>query len=93
MIQVLLREHGFHADENDSQWWMFGPTTLSAVTTFQACNGLPESGICCEATWRRLMGAGGTPQDIDKVFSGDSEDEDLEQQGDGRVYLLSLIHI
>lgn len=87
-MQIKLREHGFHPDDDDSKWWMFGASTLSAVSTFQACNGLPESGVCCEATWAVLMGKGGAPEHIDKVFSHDSDDEDLEEQGEGRVYLM-----
>lgn len=30
----------------------------------QACNGLPESGVCDGATWRKLLGEGSTPADI-----------------------------
>ena len=32
-------------------------------------------------------------QDIDLWWSGDGDDEDMEQLGQGAVYLLSLIHI
>jgi peptidoglycan hydrolase-like protein with peptidoglycan-binding domain len=67
---------------------MFGASTLSAVTTFQACCGLPETGVCDVETWTALLGPKAQPQDIENVFSGDSDDEDLEEQGVGRVYLL-----
>lgn len=86
--QVMLQQQGFHPDEEDTKWWMFGPTTVSALTTFQACSGLPESGVCDEATWHALLGANAKPEDIDLVFSGDSDDEDMDQISDGRVYLL-----
>jgi hypothetical protein len=87
-MQVKLAEHGFYPDEDDSKWWMFGSTTLSALSTFQACNSLPDTGACDMATWKVLMGADARPEDIDKVFSGDSDDEDMEEQGLGRVYLM-----
>lgn len=83
----MLQQQGFHPDEEDTQWWMFGPTTVSAISTFQACSGLPESGVCDALTWRALLGPDATPEGIDLVFSGDSDDEDMEET-EGRVYLL-----
>jgi peptidoglycan hydrolase-like protein with peptidoglycan-binding domain len=88
IMQVKLKHNGYYPDEEDCKWWMFGPSTLSAVTTFQACCGLPETGVCDRETWKALMGTTARPQDIENVFSGDSDDEDLEEQGVGRVYLL-----
>ena len=37
LVQVKLREHGFHPDEDDVKWWMFGDSTHSALMTFQVC--------------------------------------------------------
>jgi peptidoglycan hydrolase-like protein with peptidoglycan-binding domain len=88
---------GFHADSEDTKWWMFGVSTVSAVQTFQACNGLPESGVCCNRTWAALAstepaaalaGTDAHPHHLDLWRSGDSDDEDLEAVADGHVYLL-----
>eukprot|EP00892_Ulva_mutabilis_P012576 jgi/Ulvmu1/9691/UM055_0029.1 len=87
-LHVMLQQQGFHPEEEDVKWWMFGSSTVRALSTFQACSGLPETGVCDVATWHALMGDNAKPQDIDLVFSGDSDDEDLEQIADGRVYLL-----
>jgi hypothetical protein len=45
--------------------------------------------VCDAATWRALLGGGDhiSPADIDSVWSGGSDDEDLDTS-DGRVYLL-----
>lgn len=86
-VQVKLRENGYWADEDDMKWWQFGSTTASALQTFQACAGVPESGVCDAATWRGLLGPAAMPADIDAVRSGGSDDEDLDDDT-GRVYLL-----
>ena len=61
---------------------------MSEVNGMQACSGLPESGVCDEHTWLLLMGQDAQPEHLDKVFSGESDDEDLEGSGEGKVYLL-----
>ena len=43
-MQVKLREHGFHADEDETRWWMVGSTTVSALTTFQV---RPHASCAC----------------------------------------------
>ncbi len=37
----------------------FGPTTIAAVKSFQAKNGLPATGVADSATWSALLGGGG----------------------------------
>lgn len=59
------------------RWWSFGDGTLTALKTFQACSGYPESGVCDPATWRSLLGPEGQPSDILSIQSGNSDDDDL----------------
>lgn len=88
-LQVALGEAGFSAGEEDIQWWQFGDSTLNAVKTFQACSGLPESGVADVPTWKALLGADAVPGDIDSVRSGHSDDEDLALSAFGeRVWLI-----
>ena len=61
-VQVLLKKNGYYCDEEDTKWWMFGGSTMAALQTFQACSGLPESGVCDERTWHGLMGDGACPE-------------------------------
>jgi peptidoglycan hydrolase-like protein with peptidoglycan-binding domain len=86
-LHVALEAAGYYPGEDDVRWWTFGSETLAAVKTAQACNGLPESGVSCAATWRLLLGEGATPGDLATLRSGNSDDEDLEFQGD-RVWLI-----
>jgi hypothetical protein len=37
------------------------------LLALQACNGLPESGVCDERTWLALLGADAKPEDLDEV--------------------------
>ena len=39
-------------------------------------------------TWQALLGDSATPEMIDKIFSGESDDEDMGQLGEGMVWLL-----
>lgn len=87
-LQILLERAGYGVDEDELRWWQFGSTTANALSTFQACEGLPETGVSDARTWRRLMGSeNARPEDITNVCSGDSNDEDLEDMT-GRVWLL-----
>ena len=54
-LQVALDRAGMSCGEDDEQWWQFGDSTHSALVTFQACEGLPESGVADEKTWRKLL--------------------------------------
>ena len=87
-LHVLLDDAGFCAGEDDVRWWQFGDSTVAALKTFQACNGIPESGAACVKTWQALMPPGSVPQDILSVQSGNSDDDDLAEPGEGRVWLL-----
>jgi hypothetical protein len=42
------------------------------LLVLQACNGLPESGVCDERTWLALLGADATPEDLDEVSQCDA---------------------
>ena len=83
------------------QWWQFGGTTLESLRTFQACNGLPETGVTCARTWVVLLGTDARPEDLEKKpeggkgegaeggGGGDSFEDDLTlEAGEGRVWLL-----
>lgn len=80
-LHVALQDAGFAADEDEVRWWHFGDTTLNAVKTFQACCGIPESGICDDRTWKSLLGADSKPEDVFTLHSGLSDDEDLADGG------------
>jgi len=54
-LQVALENAGMSCGDDDEQWWQFGDSTYSALVTFQACSGLPESGVADERTWRSLL--------------------------------------
>jgi peptidoglycan hydrolase-like protein with peptidoglycan-binding domain len=87
-LHVLLDNAGFCAGEDDVRWWQYGDSTVNAVKTFQACSGIPESGATCVRTWQALMPPGSVPNDLSSVKSGHSDDEDLAEPGEGRVWLL-----
>ena len=55
-LQVLLDERGYYSGEEDMEYWFFGSTTENALGTFQASNGLPDTGVACERTWIKLFG-------------------------------------
>lgn len=90
-LQVLLDERGYYSGEEDMEYWFFGSTTENALGTFQASNGLPDTGVACERTWIKLFGEARVktfrnPEEaIDAVGDGDYP-EDLSRQD--RVFLL-----
>eukprot|EP00198_Chlamydomonas_reinhardtii_P014294 XP_001703631.1 potential peptidoglycan binding protein [Chlamydomonas reinhardtii] len=101
--QVALTNCGFYTGEDDMRWWQFGDTTLTALKFYQSCNGLPESGVCDERSWRSLLAQcapeAEDPQPNDiyglRLARGpggsDDEDnfeEDMEGVSNGRVWLL-----
>ena len=47
---------GFCVAEDEGEFWFFGGSTVNALRTFQACEGLPESGVVDEASWLALCG-------------------------------------
>ena len=100
-LQVALDRAGMHCGDEDEQWWQFGDSTHSALVTFQACSGLPESGVADERTWRSLLVVAAkdtgeardpssfSPADVDSLTSGDANDDDmLGSHHDGMVFLL-----
>lgn len=88
-LHVLLESAGYWPGEDDVQWWQYGDSTVAAVKTFQACNGMTESGTCDETLWKALLGQDATPSTIDSIKSGKSDDEDLSLDGtDNRVWLI-----
>lgn len=88
-LHVALQEHGYYPGEDDVRWWTYGDSTLTALKTFQACQGLAESGVADAVVWQKLLGPGAVPSDIRSMKSGESDDDDLADDGDGeRVWLL-----
>ncbi|GAX74527.1 hypothetical protein CEUSTIGMA_g1976.t1 [Chlamydomonas eustigma] len=64
MLQACLEDLGFYCGEEDMRWWMFGDTTHNSLMAFQASSGLPQSGVCEEATWRALLGPHAKAEDL-----------------------------
>ncbi|BDA48780.1 probable protein disulfide isomerase pTAC5, chloroplastic at N-terminal half [Coccomyxa sp. Obi] len=56
-LHRALDSKGFSPGEEEGDFWYFGEQTLSALLTFQASVGLPETGVCDEDTWNLLLGA------------------------------------
>eukprot|EP00879_Flechtneria_rotunda_P022601 GHRR01023867.1.p1 GENE.GHRR01023867.1~~GHRR01023867.1.p1 ORF type:complete len:646 (+),score=252.77 GHRR01023867.1:133-1938(+) len=55
-LHNALMAAGFYPSEEEVENWMFGDGTLTALLTFQACSGIPETGTTDEATWCKLLG-------------------------------------
>ena len=53
---MALDRKGFCVAEDEGEFWFFGGSTVNALRTFQACEGLPESGVVDEASWLALCG-------------------------------------
>ena len=88
-LHVLLSDAGFYPNDDELQWWQFGDTTVAAIKTFQACNGMPETGTCNERLWKMLAGDDADPSIVDTLKSGKSDDEDLSLEGrEGMVWLI-----
>ena len=90
-VQRLLLAHGFSASEEELEWWQFGSSTEGALKTFQACSGLPETGIVCVHTWGKLVLADAPPPNFDEAAAcheGEEFCEDLSEGGQGLVYLV-----
>ena len=88
-LQVLLDEQGYYSGEEDMEYWFFGVTTTNALGTFQASNGIPDTGLTCADTWRVLLGEERFAMDATAALEtvGDGEFPlDLSRQD--RVFLL-----
>jgi len=55
-LHVALVDAGYYPGDGDIEDFIFGESTQSAVLTFQACNGLAETGVVDTQTWRELLG-------------------------------------
>ena len=79
----------YRSGEEDMEYWYFGSTTENALGTYQASNGLPDTGLTCINTWKSLFGeekfALGPEAALATVGDGDYPD-DLSDQN--RVFLL-----
>lgn len=86
-LQVMLEIAGYSCGKDDMVWWHYGDGTVAAMRTFQACNGLPESGVADKHSWQILAGNGKTMKDIaERVQKEDIFEEDLSNSD--RVWLL-----
>ncbi|MEW5319416.1 MAG: hypothetical protein WDW38_010570 [Sanguina aurantia] len=74
------------------RWWHMDTGTVNALKTYQACNGLPDTGVCDIHTWKRLLGAEATLADLSLMIgasAGDAEyEDDMTAANTGRVWLL-----
>jgi Putative peptidoglycan binding domain len=88
-LQVCLGRQGYHCGDDEMRWWQFGSSTADALKTFQACSGLPESGVTDEATWQALLGPGAAPADLVNVVGSESSyEDDMTQPEEGAVWLI-----
>lgn len=89
-LQVALQKGGFFSGDDDMRWWSFSDSTAAALRFYQACAGLPESGVCDGRTWRALLGDGATPAALLDLRDemGEYEDDLDDTHGGGRVWLL-----
>ena len=88
-LQVLLDEQGYYSGEEDMEYWYFGTTTENALGTFQASNGIPDTGLTCANTWRALLGEERFAMDAKAALEtvGDG-DYPLDLSRQDRVFLL-----
>ncbi|GBF92273.1 hypothetical protein Rsub_05356 [Raphidocelis subcapitata] len=55
-LHSALEAVGCYPPEEEQEDFLFGEGTAAALLSFQACNGLAETGIADEDTWRGLLG-------------------------------------
>ena len=88
-LQVLLDKQGYYSGEEDMEYWYFGMTTENALGTFQASNGIPDTGLTCANTWKTLLGEAKFAMDptdaLDLVPDGEYP---LDLASQKRVFLL-----
>lgn len=90
-LQVALLENGFFCGEDEMKWWMFGDQTANALRVYQACMGLPETGVCDERTWKTLLGEDAQPNYIYAIKSPDYDEyeDDLDNRDKSKgMYLV-----
>ena len=68
--------------DDELEFWMFGDTTENALKTFQACSGMPESGVVDEEVWSKLCegmeGEVCSVEYMEEKTSGTSEAEEAD---------------
>lgn len=76
-LHEALNLKGFHCGDDDVEDFYFGEGTVSALLTYQACNGLEETGVTDEATWTSLLGP-----DLKPVIGSPPTESDAEDVPD-----------
>lgn len=85
-LQALLEAKGYYCEEDEEMYWTFGLSTEAALRTFQACEGLSETGVADGASWRALAGEEGWAAGPTVTFANVvDDDKDMSQDG---VWLL-----
>ena len=91
-LHVLLDAAGYYSGEEDMEWWSFGGSTENALGTFQASNGLPDTGLTCLLTWKALLGeervAMGPAKAFETVGELASGEYTMDLSRQDRVFLL-----
>ena len=91
-LHVLLDSFGYYSGEEDMEWWSFGGSTENALGTFQASNGLPDTGLTCLLTWKALLGeervAMGPAKALETVGELASGEYTMDLSRQDRVFLL-----
>ena len=91
-LHVLLDSAGYYSGEEDMEWWSFGGSTENALGTFQASNGLPDTGLTCLLTWKALLGeervAMGPAKAFETVGELASGEYTMDLSRQDRVFLL-----
>lgn len=89
-LQCALEGAGYFCGDDEMLWWQFGGNTEASLRTFQACNGLPETGVSDTATWLALLGKDAQPAGLLDLHAKDPVyDDDMEGHNhDGAVWLL-----
>jgi len=57
-LQAALLREGLYCGEEEMEEWYFGHHTETALLTWQAMKGLPETGVCDLESWAKLLGPG-----------------------------------
>ena len=82
LLQLALDRKGYCVSDDELEFWMFGDTTENALKTFQACSGMPESGVVDEEVWSKLCegmeGEVCSVEYMEEKTSGTSEAEEAD---------------
>jgi peptidoglycan hydrolase-like protein with peptidoglycan-binding domain len=72
-LHAALGGAGYYAPDGEAEDFYFGEGTAAALLSYQACQGLPETGVTDDATWAALLGS-------DAVASGGGGGAEAQQQ-------------